>query len=197
MRGWVIALAGGVVVVAGGMGAFWLGWVQPAKTGDDTLDALLPRTALELAKVGLFGPRYLRAMAAIFHNEHSNGTPTGQVHDILEVGDETLHGGPSGGPGQAYRSTAIDLGLWPSQGDKDAQLDDDDDRAAYVAFVQDPANLGELIRWAVVIFKSKLKIAGGDVAQAVQLYNGSGPAAQQYAQNAQDFSQLVYGEALA
>lgn len=181
------ALMTGAVAAVGGWGVVMF---SKLRTGFPNLDALRIPLIAALARQGLISAQYGRAMMAIFHNEHTNGNVTHDVGaigsggptDPLTMGDTTLPGGPSIGPGQVYFKTAWELGLW-----------DKGDRDGYIAFGSDPANLGKMVDMAVQVFKSKLKMAGGDVASAIELYNGAGDSARLYQANALAFESQVYG----
>lgn len=162
---------GGAGLVFGGFVFIELG------TGKPNLDALRLPLISGMARNGVVSLEFGRSMMAIFHNEHSNGNPSHDITDPMQLGDQTLSGGPSIGPGQVYRKTAIDLGLW----------DASKDREAYAAFGSDPANLWELTAWACTVFKDKLRIADGDYAKARELYNGSGDSAIAYEENTEKF----------
>ncbi len=183
--------AGGLTL---GIGGWAVVTMQKLKTGLPNLDALRGPLLAALAKHGLIDPAHGQAMMAIFHNEHTNGKPgndvapvgSGGPTDPMTAGDLQLSGGPSVGPGQVYFKTAGDLGLW-----------DPADRDGFVAFGTDPTNLWKLIDWAVIVYKSKLAISGGDVTQAIELYNGSGPSADQYQANALAFEVQAFGTGAA
>jgi hypothetical protein len=123
-----------------------------------------------------------RALVAIMANE----TPANWDGITPLVGDATLGGGPSIGPGQVYRSTAKDLGLWtPPPG-----ADDATERAAYQALASD---LATCLDWMVAVFQTKLHIAGGDVSDAIRRYNGGGVAALAYQARASVFVLSEWG----
>lgn len=158
-------------------------------TGSGYLDTYAEPAARELVRE--FGGRAVfvaRAFMAILHNEVRAGAEYGAV--IL--GDQALAGGPSVGPGQVYRKTAIDLGLWsPPE-------DGTDEREAYAEVAQDAA---KCLRWAVVVFASKLDAAGvweGElsaerIADAVRRYNGGGDQARAYREKAVAFATRTWG----
>lgn len=144
-------------------------------TGDPNLDRLRLRVLVEATKAGV-DPRVIMG---IIHNE-SGGRPENYL------GDVTAPGGPSIGPMQVYRRTALDYGLWAPS--------DPDDRDAYAAMSSDEV---QGIAWGVAVFKRKLAEANGDVADAVRRYNGSGSAAEAYRDRALAFISSTYGEDLA
>jgi len=149
-------------------------WSQ-LETGNPDLDRFGIRGRVALQSFLAFGPdclRQARAMMTIIHNE-SSGNPDNYL------GDLNATGGPSIGPGQVYRATAIDLGLYPDAGQ------DPNDRDAYADLSGDEG-LG--ISWAVAVFKDKLRIAKGDIPTAIRLYNGSGASANQYQAKALGFA---------
>ena len=118
---------------------------------------------------------------AIVNNE------SGGVADIKHyLGDKTAKGGPSIGPMQVYRQTAKDLGLWsPPPGATAAE-----ERAAYEALALDEA-LG--IEWGTAVFADKLRIAKGDISEAVRRYNGAGERAELYRDKALAFFSDKWG----
>jgi len=101
-------------------------------------------------------------------NNESAGMPSNYLGDI------TLAAGPSIGPMQVYRKTARELGLVP----------DDISASDYAAL---STKEFRTIGMGVAVFKSKLQAAGGDVADAIRRYNGSGDAAAAYQQRALSF----------
>lgn len=119
-----------------------------------------------------------RIIMSLINNE-SKGDPNNYL------GDVAASGGPSIGPMQIYRKTAKDLGLWVPPSGVDATTE----RALYAAMSDDE---DQGIRWGIDVFKSKLSAAGGDVTRAIAMYNGSGPAAQTYQQNALAFLGATY-----
>lgn len=150
-------------------------------TGDFRLEALRWRIAWQLARQLGAGvrPEHARAMMAILSIE----LPTGWEPGTPVVGDRGFAGGPSIGPGQVYRETAKDLGLWtPTEGE--------DERSAYEALASDE---DRMLSWAVSVFKDKLRQAGGDVADAIRRYNGSGPRAEAYRAKALAFAEQAWG----
>jgi hypothetical protein len=142
-------------------------------TGDPALEQWRPYLAAAVAREfeGEDAIAVTKALLAITNNELPAGA---HRRDMVIVGDRQFDGGPSVGPWQVYRSTAIDLGLWTPPEDV---TDDDGQRAAYEELAQDPEWCA---RAAVEVFAAKLQIAGGDVADAIRRYNGGGPAAQAY-----------------
>lgn len=146
------------------------------RSGVDSIDRVQISARVLFWGVAVFGPRalvdlrILRALIAIVHNE-SAGDPSNYL------GDATLGGGPSIGPMQVYRSTAKDLGLWTAP----AGVSIEEERATYAQLSTDES-LG--IHWGVLVFKDKLGQAQGDIREAIRRYNGSGPAAEKYADKA-------------
>jgi hypothetical protein len=118
-----------------------------------------------------------RAVMAILHNE----TPGGWDGQTVVTGDLTTPLGPSVGPMQVLRATAVDLGLVPT----------DEPQETYLARA---SNLDWCIEAGLTVFKSKLDAAGGDIAEAIRRYNGSGDAAESYKRNALTWLDSTYGE---
>jgi hypothetical protein len=150
------------------------------KTGNANLDRLGVRGRLALYSLLKFGPGVLlnpsipRALMCIVNNE-SGGRPS-QV-----LGDTAASGGPSVGLMQIYRTTAVDLGLWtPPAG---ASVD-----AAKQAYAELAQNEAQGIRWGVAVFAAKLRLAKGNIPDAIRRYNGSGHLAEAYKQRALDFA---------
>lgn len=147
------------------------------KTDDPYLEHYRPRLAWEILLV--FGVQASvavgRAMIGIFDQENKGRAPSPLV------GDQSLAGGPSIGPGQVYRSTAIALGLVPTGTTPEdyAVLAGDEDK---------------MVGWAVRVFRTKVRAAGGDVAKAIELYNGSGPGAQRYQSDVLAFLAGQFGD---
>jgi hypothetical protein len=161
------------------------------KTGDRALDSY----ALEIVKaaVTVFGadelrsrPGILRALVAILNNELPPSRP---VLGARILGDQAFAGGPSVGPMQVYRATAIDLGLWAPPED----ATDDEVRAAYADNADEPV---QCIGWGVAVFKTKLKLAGDSLVDAVRRYNGGGPKAAAYRDRAVAFIAKTWGASL-
>jgi len=128
--------------------------------------------------VEVFGPdasvALARAMVAIAHNEcGGNSSPP-------VIGDTNSSGGPSIGPLQVWRQTAIDLGLVPSGESQDTYR-----QRAYDEMW--------CLRAGVKVFKDKLHSAGGDIALAIRKYNGSGSAAEAYRDRALSFLASTFG----
>jgi len=98
-------------------------------------------------------PAIARCCVAIVYQE-SKGDPT------QYLGDTGIASGPSVGPMQVLRTTAIDLGLVP-KGETSAE---------YMARKSDE-DWG--LRAGCFVFRNKLDMAGGDLALALQYYNGS------------------------
>ena len=202
--GWAMAGVGATAAAGGG---YIAAMVAAGATGLPNLDSRRTRVALELARHGLFGATHMRAMMAILKNEQSNGAKPNQDIAIPPLtGDTDARVGPSIGAGEVSRALAIRLGLWPLRDGMSFQdqLDSDDDRAAYQAFGEDPANDGTLVGWAVTAYAKTLRgyvdaatgenHAGtdGDIwgeNGAVRLYNGPGPDALTYLSNAIAFAQ--------
>jgi hypothetical protein len=150
-----------------------------AQTNDRTIDAEIgPRvTALAAQYIpeSTQSPAIVRALMAIVNNEYARYLPaTGQV------GDMSLSGGPSVGPMQVYRRTAIDMGFVPKNISKQ-------DYAAYAA------DLDTVLKWGVLVFKEKLRMAHGNVSLAIKYYNGSGAQADDYRAKALAFIQRIWG----
>jgi hypothetical protein len=171
-----------VLLVVTGAWQAWRLYQAMGATGNAVLDSLRWRAVLELVRAGVV-PRvaHARALLSILRNE--TGGRAGPW-----IGDETLPGGPSIGPGQVYRATAKDLGLWsaPTTGDE---------RTAYRALGEDLAwSQSEGLRWAAVVYRAKLAAAGGDVVDAVRRYNGGGDRAQAYRDRALTWARATWGE---
>lgn len=181
----LLALPGGAVIMTGTVFAVLF---DAARTGKADLDELRVRGRVVLEALLTFGvnvrPNIVRALMAITNNEIDRTSPP------TYLGDVTAPGGPSVGPMQVYRSTAKELGLWtPPAGASDA-----DERDAYAALAGD---FGWGIRAGVKVFKAKLEAAGGDVADAVRRYNGSGAKAQGYEAKALAFASETWPTGLA
>ncbi len=106
---------------------------------------------------------------------------TGGRTDPPVVGDTSSSGGPSIGPLQVWRQTAIDYGLVPRMTSKDT----------YRAFA---ASEMLCLKWGVEVFRRKLSDAGGDLADAIRRYNGSGDAARAYRDKALSFLAEKFGD---
>jgi len=150
-----------------------------AKTNDETIDKELgPKVTAIAARVipeSTKSPEIVRALMSIINNEYARYLPvTGQV------GDKTLAGGPSVGPMQVYRSTAIAMGFVPKT----------ITAAQYAAYASD---LDTVLEWGVKVFKQKLAAAKGNVSLAIKFYNGSGPQADAYREKALAFVTRVWG----
>ncbi len=161
----LILLAPGALILVGGL--IVLGYyriLRSIRTSDPYLEQyrpLLARFVVLTFGAGASVP-IARAMIGIFDRENK----ARQRPPV--VGDKLLPGGPSIGPGQVYRATAIDLGFVPAGITREdyAMLAYDDSR---------------MVWWAVKVFRAKLAAAGGDVGEAIRRYNGSGPEAERYA----------------
>lgn len=153
--------------------------VKATATGVDYLDGLRLRVAWALVRSGLGNatPENARALMSIAHNE----CPPRWDGSSPIVGDATLGGGPSVGPFQVYRATALDLGLWACPPDA---LDVASEREAYASVAND---VDKCVSMGVAVYLDKLRIAGGDVAEAVRRYNGGGAAARAYRDRALTF----------
>jgi len=171
-------------VAAGGLTLYGAYMFVELATGHDNIDALRTPLIVSLAKRGHPTVDVGRALMAIFHNEHGDG-------DVMELGDTTLSGGPSIGPGQVYRKTAIDLVNRGILGGGWVQAITS--RDAYTAFGSDPSNLYALVDGAVAVFLDKLASVGGDIPQAIMAYNGAGDAAAQYEDKALAFEASTFG----
>lgn len=177
------------------------GWLPgpPAGGGDAvTLDALIAGTAQSRAGIERVRPLLMQAFIARFGDDATLDKARALVsilgNETLPdwngitpvVGDKTSSGGPSVGPGQVWRSTAKDLGLWtpPAGASADAE------RAAYQQLA---SNLGWCLDATCAVFQAKLRAAGGDVSDAVRRYNGSGAAALLYQGKAAIFALTEWG----
>jgi hypothetical protein len=175
-------VAKGAGVLGGGVALGSLFYVAGAiRTGDRELDQVGARGRLALYSLLHFGPKAVqdvripRALMAILNNEW----PQKALRGVL--GDKDASGGPSVGPMQVYRATALDLKLWtPPEGTTNAQQ-----RILYAAEAE---NVGRCFSWGVAVFKEKLRIAGGNISEAIRRYNGSGPRAEAYRDRALDFA---------
>ncbi len=170
-----------ILIGLGGAAAIGLLRVWGAASGGDAaLDGLKPyavAAALWQWNVkGLLDTRYVHALLAIAKNEDDESQPPeGQL------GDYTASGGPSVGPWQVERATAVELGLVPS----DISAND---------YVLLEADLWWCARAAAKVFDSKLSAAGGDWSQALARYNGSGAAAADYSTRALAYANTTWGE---
>lgn len=153
-----LAFLGGFIVIQA------LLMVRAARTGDRAVDRHRWRIVWALWRV--FGlrasPSLARAVASIIRQESAGRRPP-------VVGDADLSGGPSIGPMQVYRRTAVAMGLWtpPPVGEV----------AAYTALASRETML---IEWGVRVLQEKLRITKGDLHEAIRAYNGSGPKAEAY-----------------
>lgn len=110
---------------------------------------------------------------------------TGGKTEAPVIGDTTLQDrGPSIGPLQVSRGTAIDLGIVPKS-------------ETHAQFKARASNETWCLRQGVKIFATKLAAAKGDVADAIRRYNGSGSRAEQYRDKALSFLAEKYGESWA
>jgi hypothetical protein len=163
-------IIGGVAIVTA-----FLPIYHATLTGSPRLDRL--RLAVTLGVMRAWGPLakpdYARALMAILREE-SGADPSNYI------GDLTAPTGPSIGPWQVSRGTAIALGLWiPEPGMGEAEQ-----RIAYAALAQ---NEYRTAIWAAKVLREKLRLAGGDLRDAIRRYNGSGPKAEAYADRAWAF----------
>lgn len=167
--------AGAVLLLAKGSAKDPL--LEAAKTGNALLDRLAP-IVVAAAKKHLgkdATSANVRALMAILNNE-SGGNPR------MYLGDKNLPGGPSIGPMQVYRSTALDMRLWtPPTGEA---ADSAKAKSAYAALA---VNEQRGIDMGVAVFAAKLKAAKGNTTLAIRKYNGAGPAAETYKTKALDF----------
>lgn len=174
-----------VVLVVGclmAVGIWAASLVQAATTGDEQLDRHRWRVVRALAK--RCGARTSRALAracmTIIRNESAGRPPP-------VIGDASLPGGPSVGPMQVYRRTALELGLWSPPPDATS---DDEQRDAYSTFANDE---DACVDWGVAVLLAKLDAADGDLADAIRRYNGGGPAARAYRDRAVAFADATWG----
>lgn len=143
------------------------------KTGDPNLDRDAIRLNVARAAIAAFGmmraledSRLAQALISIVWKE-TDGDPR------QYLGDTTAPGGPSIGPGQVYRETAQDLGLWHPPAGASAQAI----RAAYGALAHDEA---KTLTWSAIEFAHHLAAYGGHLPEAIRAYNGAGPHAELY-----------------
>lgn len=176
---WPLQVAGGAVVL--GLGASVAGFLaiyNSIPTGDANLDRwgirgrIAFRTLLTFGPKAIFNPDIGRALMGIVHQE-SRGNPNNYL------GDTTISKCPSIGPMQICRATAIQYGLV----DPSETYDD------YAARAQDEA---EGIRWGVIVFKHKYDEHAGDIVAATKAYNGSGPMADTYVAQVQQYTASKY-----
>jgi hypothetical protein len=159
---------------------------QATKTGVAALDVWAIRGNAAWAIVRVFGLRanaaVARAFMSILRNE---GAYTPRADGTYPMGDQSIaridhYGnqvtGPAVGPGQVLWTTLIRLG-----------------------FAGDPRDLakvgneGEALLWAARAFNETVREAGGDMADAIRRYNGSGSAAEKYRDNALAFAATTWG----
>lgn len=173
-------ILGAVVMAAAG--ASMLAIAEGIRTGNPKLDRhrqTIAKNILLQFNLRARDLRLARACMAILNNE-SAGLPA------PVVGDKDNPKGPSVGPMQVSRGTAIDLGLWsPPPGVTNEQ--------ARNLFALEASDEGRCIAWGVKIFADKLRIAGDDLPLAIRLYNGSGPSAETYRAKALDFYAAKWG----
>lgn len=180
-----------------GAGAAFAWLYQHAATGVATQDRYGIRGSIVLQAIRHFGtgpdarllPVIVRLYQAKTHNE-SQGRPGNYL------GDTGLQKGPSIGPGQVLRTTAQELGIWQPSAAALATPTLDDDRAEYAAKAQSAGIELWGIGAGLAVFKDKLRIVDathadgprwGRLWSALRRYNGSGPGAEQYRENAQAF----------
>ena len=179
----LVLLVPGALLVVGGLAVVAFMRVRAATaTGDPRLDQFRSRVALGAVWYwrtvdSALATRVARAFMAILHQEM---LPDWDGRAPV-LGDKAIASGPSVGPGQVLRQTAVDLGLVPSTETPEAYSA----RAADVDWAIDAA---------LQVFRSKYAQAGGDLAQAIQLYNGSGPKAEDYRYAALSFAASTWGD---
>lgn len=165
---------GGIVIV------IWFMKLRSTLTTDNpNLDRF--RTRIALGTLWHFAATHRNDVTSIARaligivNRETEGKPAPQI------GDVDLPGGPSVGPGQVYRSTAIDLGLVPPD-----------------ITTEDYANKANDENWGIdamiTVFKSKLETVNYDIAKAIRLYNGSGERAIKYQGDVLAWLASTYGE---
>lgn len=133
----------------------------------DNVNAIGVRGLVVIACMARFGPSVSVAIVRacmLIVIEESEGS---EANTLGDTGSSL----PSIGLMQVNGTTAVALGYVPAGISSDAY-------AAYAS----SAWTG--IWWGVGVFKNKLASVGGDIAQAVQAYNGSGDAAVAYEQTA-------------
>jgi hypothetical protein len=114
-----------------------------------------------------------RAVMVVLHNEGAYTPGADGTYPLGEDGDNSY-----GGPGQLTKAFAPELGYDPSQGD-----------------LMQPGNESLAVKYVVLGLLRKMVVNGtDDLDTAIQAYNGSGPAAQQYLANAESFAQEAYGD---
>ena len=150
------------------------------RTGKKNLDAtILPLVSASVAKHFPNDPRQkeiVRAMMAIANNE------SGERKNYLGViGDTALANGPSVGPLQVYRSTAIGMGFVPKG-------------TTFEQYKEYAYDLPLLVDWGVRVFKEKLRLQKNNIEDAIRAYNGSGPRAESYKQKALAFVSDIWGD---
>ena len=141
-------------------------------TGEPGLDRWIPRIAWELRKIGLDRAIHGRTLMGIARLE-------GAAEPGPWVSDRGSAGGPSVGPLCTYRATMKELGLW--QGSRAEFIE-----RGQIDFV------ATTIGWSVQEYAEKIRrIARATkrteddkrvIARAVRTYNGSGEAAEKYAE---------------
>lgn len=151
---------------------------DPAKirTGNADIDRLPLASAIGRVWGASCPVGIARAVTAIVHLE-SGGRPA------QYLGDTGIASGPSIGPMQVLRTSAIDLGIVPK----------DISRTEYARYAYDEA---AGCYWGCLEFKSWLARASGDIATALQYYNGgmSGSAASQaYREDALTWLSSTFG----
>ena len=149
------------------------------KTGDKTLDDRLLDLVVKAAEKNIpeskSHPKYIRCLMAIVNNEYDRRKTIDNV-----VGDLQFKNGPSVGPMQVYRQTAIDYKF----------VSKDTTANQYLSY---KGNVELLIDWGVQVFVKKLEIAKGDVVLAIKRYNGGGINAENYQAKAINFIRKTYG----
>jgi hypothetical protein len=135
------------------------------KTNDPALDERLLKMVINAAERFIPDsknhPKYIRCLMAIVNNECGAGLRRTNNKLSIDniVGDLEFKNGPSIGPMQVYRQTAIDYKF------VDKYITPDQ----YISY---KGNVQEIIDWGVRVFVEKLKIVNGDVVAAIRRYNG-------------------------
>jgi hypothetical protein len=174
---WGLLGLGGVAVA---LAADQLSLVHACATGVpgvDRLGTLFAREGLLYAPLSLSRQQqFARTLATLCWNE------TGGKTDAPVLGDTNIDSGPSIGPLQVLRLTAVGYGLWEpsdlSVGDPEAE------KAEFADLANDEAFCVHL---GAQVFRQKLVEAQQDWPSAIRRYNGAGSRAVAYAQRAADF----------
>jgi len=159
---------------------------NPGKTGNAGFDRHISFVGWTISAHGIAEIMpVLRCCMAIIWKENA-----GVDHPAPYVGDmdsTRFPGGPSIGPMQVYRKSAIDYGVWRPNLSIGSH---EDERTAYLKLANDEHLC---LSFGVNIFLHKWREARGDFVDAIRRYNGGGVAAKAYAESAVAFGIETWG----